>query len=187
MVSVCEGVRLRVGSWAENIIPAIAIDVWYWLHLVTGVHVVWRLHPERAYASFFSLGIDIIDLRSHLYCWSMPRVCEGGLRAVSDSCMSSRLSVVLFTLQDIAKLTVVSRSHGRACRDLLRAAMRETGGSWLRVWDEQRAGYAKIGWREPRDRAVRGGAVSCVRRAVCSTANVVVCGCRSAWAARRLS
>ena len=29
--------------------------------------------------------------------------------------MSSCLSIVLFTLQDIAKLAVVSRSHGRAC------------------------------------------------------------------------
>ena len=100
-----------------------------------------------------------------------------------------RPSAVPFTLQDIAKLTVVSRSHGRACLYLLRAAMRQTGASWVRVWDEQSAGYAKIGWREPRERAVRGGGVSCVGRgtAVCSLANVAVCVCRSAWAARRLS
>ena len=45
------GVRTRVGTWAE--ITVIVVDVWYLLHLVHGVRVVGRFHPERAYA--FSL------------------------------------------------------------------------------------------------------------------------------------
>ena len=55
VVWVCEGVRLRVGSWAENIITAIAIDVWYLLHLVHGADVLWRHYLERACATFLGL------------------------------------------------------------------------------------------------------------------------------------
>ena len=72
-----------------------------------------------------------------------------------DSCMSLLPSALFFTLQDVAKLTVVSRSLGRVWRELPRAAMHETGAGWLRVRHEQGAGYAKMEWREPRERAVR--------------------------------